>query len=120
MIKAIAFTAYPSDNVAATRAWYEHVLGLTFAGPYVEDGIEKYNEAHLGDGCFSLMASEWVGRAPGSAAGIEVDDVEGAIRSVRDKGVLVDDFFDGPVCRQASFADPEGNSIRLHQRKLPA
>ena len=68
MIKDIAFTAYPSDDVAATRAWYERMLGLRFAGPYVEDGVEKYNEAHLAGGCFSLMASEWVGRSPGKVS----------------------------------------------------
>ena len=120
MIKEIAFTAYPSDDVAATRTWYEQMLGLAFAGPYVEDGKEKYNEAHLGNGCFSLMASEWVGRAPGTAAGIvfEVDDIESAMRSLREKGVSVEDIFDGPVCRQASLADPEGNRITLHQRKM--
>jgi hypothetical protein len=57
MIKSIAFVAYPSDDVAGTRAWYEGMLGLVFAGAYVEDGVEKYNEAHLGNGSFSLMAS---------------------------------------------------------------
>ncbi len=119
MIKDIAYTAYPSNDVAGTRAWYEDTLGLTFAGPYVEDGVEKYNEAHLTNGCFSLMASEWVGREPGSAAGIvfEVDDIDDAARSLRAKGVALEDLFDGPVCRQASFADPEGNKVTLHQKK---
>jgi predicted enzyme related to lactoylglutathione lyase len=119
MIKEIAFTAYPSNDVAGTRAWYEYVLGLEFAGPYIEDGVEKYNEAHLANGCFSLMASEWVGRAPGSAAGVvfEVDDLDVAIRSLRDKGVAAGAIDDGPVCRQASLVDPEGNKVTLHQRK---
>ena len=119
LIKEIAFTAYPSNDVAGTRAWYETVLGLEFAGPYVEDGIEKYNEAHLGNGCFSLMASEWVGREPGSAASVvfEVTDFEEAIRSLREKGVMVDEIFDGPVCKQTSLTDPEGNKITLHEKK---
>ena len=119
MIKDIAFTASPSDDVATTRAWYERMLGLRFAGPYVEDGVEKYNEAHLAGGCFSLMASEWVGRSPGSAAGVffEVDDLDETLRSLRAGGVAIEDPYDGPVCRQASLADPEGNKITLHQRK---
>jgi predicted enzyme related to lactoylglutathione lyase len=105
--------------VARTRAWYEETLGLVFAGAYVEDGVEKYNEAHLADGCFSLMASEWVGRSPGSAAGVffEVDDLEAAMRSLREQGVALDAMFDGPVCKQASLADPEGNKITLHEKK---
>jgi catechol 2,3-dioxygenase-like lactoylglutathione lyase family enzyme len=118
MIKDVAFTAYPSDDVAGTRAWYEDCLGLTFAGPYVEDGVEKYNEAHVGSGCFSLMASEWVGRAPGSAAGIafEVDDLERDVALLRAKGVAVADIDVGPVCKQTSLNDPEGNRITLHQK----
>jgi catechol 2,3-dioxygenase-like lactoylglutathione lyase family enzyme len=118
-IKDIAFVAYPSDDVAGTRAWYENTLGLVFAGPYIEDGAEKYDEAHLAMSCFSLMASEWVGRPPGAGAGVafEVDDLDAAIGELRDKGVTIDDAFDGPVCKKASFRDPEGNSVTLHQRR---
>ena len=118
-IKDVAFVAYPSDDVAGTRAWYENTLGLAFAGPYVEDGVEKYNEAHLATSCFSLMASEWVGRPPGAGAGavFEVDDIDAATNELREKGVTVDGVFDGPVCRQASFNDPEDNKITLHERR---
>lgn len=121
-IKDVAFVAYPSDDVAGTRTWYENVLGLAFAGPYVEDGVEKYNEAHLATSCFSLMASEWVGRPPGAGAGavFEVDDIVAAMRELRDKGVTIDDVFDGPVCRSASFVDPEDNKITLHEAKHTA
>lgn len=34
----------------------------------MEDGVEKYNEAHFANGCCALMAKEWVGREPGTAA----------------------------------------------------
>jgi predicted enzyme related to lactoylglutathione lyase len=120
MIKDIAFTAYPSNDVAGTRAWYEEKLGLIFAGPYVEEGVEKYNESHFGSGCFSVMASEWVGREPGSAAGVvfEVEDIEKATRSLRGKGVMVEDVYEGPVCKQVSFSDPEGNKVTLHQKTV--
>ena len=119
MIEDIAYVAYPSNNVAATRAWYEETLGLKFAGPYEEDGVEKYNEAHLPNSCFSLMATEWVGRQPGSAAGVvfEVADIERATQTLRDKGVTIENVFDGPVCKQISFSDPEGNKITLHEKK---
>ena len=118
MIKEIAFTAYPAKDVAGLRKWYEDKLGLKFSGPYEEDGVEKYNEAHLGNGCFSLMSSEWVGRKPGTAAGIvfEVDDVEAAVRRLRDKGIRVEDVWDGPVCKQTTLEDLEGNKITLHQK----
>jgi len=119
MIKHIAFTAYPSNDVARTRAWYEEMLGLRFAGPYIEAGVEKYNEAHLGEGCFSLMASEWVGREPGSAAGVafEVDDLEKAVRTLRERGASVTEIEDLPTCKAASLSDPEDNKITLHEKK---
>jgi catechol 2,3-dioxygenase-like lactoylglutathione lyase family enzyme len=121
-IKDVAFVTYPSDDVAGTRTWYENTLGLAFAGAYVEDGVEKYNEAHLATSCFSLMASEWVGRPPGAGAGVvfEVEDIDAAMRELRDQGVTLDDVFDGPVCKQVSFTDPEGNKISLHEAKRNA
>ena len=121
-IKDLAFVAYPSDDVAGTRTWYENTLGLAFVGPYVENGVEKYNEAHLATSCFSLMASEWGGRPAGAGAGafFEVDDIDAAMRELRDKGVTIGDVFDGPVCKQASFSDPEANTITLHQVKRAA
>jgi predicted enzyme related to lactoylglutathione lyase len=117
-ITGMAFTVYPSNDVASARAWYERTLGLRFAGPYVEDGIEKYNEAHFPDGCFALMASEWVGREPGTAASVyfEVDDIVEAIASLRVAGTTVEEPYETPVCTQTSLHDSEGNRIWLHQR----
>jgi predicted enzyme related to lactoylglutathione lyase len=117
IVKDIAFTAYPSNDVAGTRRWYEEKLGLRFAGPYVENDVEKYNEAHLGSGSFGLMAAEWTSRAPGSASSIyfEVDDLDDAVASLRVNGVTIDERFEGPVCKQASFRDPEGNKVTIHE-----
>jgi predicted enzyme related to lactoylglutathione lyase len=39
------------------------------------------------------------------------------MRSLREKGVALNDVFDGPVCTQTSFADPDGNRITLHEKK---
>ncbi len=119
MIAEIAFTAYPCRNVESTRRWYEEMLGLTFAGPYSEDGIEKYNEAHIANGCFSLMSDEWLGGSAGTGVGVtfEVRDLDVAVAELGAKGIDVTNPFDGPFCRQATLRDPEGNRITLHQRK---
>ena len=100
-----------------TRRWYEEKLGLQFAGAYVEDGIEKYDEAHVGNECFSLMAAEWTGRAAGSASSayLEVDNVDQLVASLETNGVAIEDRFEGPVCKQASFCDPEGNRVTIHE-----
>lgn len=119
MIKEIAFTAYPCRNVESTRRWYEEKLGLTFAGPYCEDGIEKYNEAHIATGCFSLVSDEWLEGAAGTGIGLafEVDDLDPMLAALAANGVAASGHFDGPVCKQATVRDPEGNRITLHQRK---
>ncbi len=117
MIKDIAFTAYPSNNVKSTREWYEKMLGLKFSGPYEENGVEKFNEANVGPACFALMTPEWIAREPGSGVGVafEVDDIEKTAKSLRDAGVTVEDIYTTPVCKVTSFDDPEGNKVTLHQ-----
>jgi predicted enzyme related to lactoylglutathione lyase len=121
MIKEIAFTAYPSKDVAALRAWYEDRFGIRFSPPFKENGVEKYSEANLGNGYFSLMTHEWIEREPGSASGIvfEVDNIDAAIAELRKKGVRMEDPYDTPVCRIASLEDPEGNKVSLHQITVP-
>ncbi len=121
MIKEIAYTAYPAKDVAASRKWYEDALGLRFSGAFEEDGVERYNEAQVGDGYFSVMWDQWIQRDPGSASGIvfEVDDIDKAIADLRAKGVEVEDPYATPVCKVASFNDLEGNKVSLHQRTAP-
>jgi predicted enzyme related to lactoylglutathione lyase len=121
MIKEIAFTAYPAKDVAGLRKWYEEKLGLSFSQPWIEDGVEKYNEANVGGGWFSVLWSDWMDRAPGSASGVvfEVDDIDRTVADLRGKGVEVEDVYDTPVCRITSFTDLEGNKVSLHQRTAP-
>lgn len=121
MVKEIAFTAYPAKDVARLRRWYEDMLGLRFDGSFAEDGVEKYDQANVNGGYFSLMWHEWMERAPGSGSGIvfEVDDLEATIATLRAKGATVEDPYATPVCKVTSFDDPEGNRISLHQRTAP-
>ncbi len=121
MIKEIAFTAYPSKDVAALRKWYEQNLDLTFSAPFEEDGVEKYNESKIGNGYFSILWHEWQDREPGSASGIvfEVDNIDDAVANLRGKGIEVEDPYATPVCKITSFSDAEGNKVSLHQVTVP-
>jgi predicted enzyme related to lactoylglutathione lyase len=121
MIKEIAFTAYPARDVASLRSWYEDRLGIPFSPPFVQEGVEKYSEANIGSGYFSLMTTEWAERAPGSASGVvfEVDDLDATISQLRKRGVRIEDPYDTGVCRVASLEDPEGNKVSLHQVTVP-
>jgi predicted enzyme related to lactoylglutathione lyase len=117
MVKEIAFTEYPAKDVAALRRWYEEKLGLRFDAPVVRDGAEKYVQAKVGEGYFSVSASEWVERDPGSASGIyfEVDDIAKTIADLRGKGVEISEPANTPVCRVAYLQDAEGNKVSLHE-----
>ncbi len=121
MVKEIAFIAYPCADVASTRGWYEKHLGLKFTAPYAEDGVEKYNEAPVGNACFSLMTHEWIERKPGTGAGVafEVDDLNAALTQLKSHGIEVSALYETPVCKLSSFTDPEGNKITLHQITVP-
>lgn len=121
MIKEIAFTAYPAKDVAGLRKWYEDKLGLKFTGPFEEDGVEKYNEANVGGGYFSVLTHEWADREPGSASGIvfEVDNMDDTVKDLRAKGLEVEDPYATPVCKIASLTDLEGNKVSLHQVTVP-
>lgn len=121
MIKEIAFVAYPSRSVKATREWYQTMLGLKFGPPFAEDGVEQYAESQVGSGYFSLMTSDWMEREPGSGVGVafEVDDIEETLAGLRAKGVKAGDPYETPVCKVASFEDPEGNKVTLHQITVP-
>lgn len=117
MIKDVAFVAYPCADVASTRAWYERHLRLQFMGPYDEDGIEKYNEAHIGSACFSLMWHGWMETPAGTGNGVafEVENIERSVADLRGAGITVDEIYESPMCKTTSLRDPEGNRITLHE-----
>ena len=121
MTRDIAFCAYPSTNVAALREWYETHLGLKFKGAYEEDGVEQYNEADVGSGCFAIMNHIWVRQPPGSGGGIAfaVDDLRATLAALNAAGIESDEPHVTPVCTSATVRDPEGNVFFLHQSTRP-
>ncbi len=119
MLKDIAFTAYPAEDVERLRSFYTDALGLKFSAPYSEEGVLKYDEAQIGNGWFSLMTTEWGGNGPAGSIAFEVDDLEKTFADLRSKGVETEEIHETPVCRLGSFHDPEGNKVTLHQITVP-
>jgi len=117
VIKDIAFTAYPAKDVRALRDWYANTLGLQFGAPWEEGDKLQYDEAAVGTGTFSVMTADWMEVAPGSASAVvfEVDDIDEQKSWLEGKHIEVSDVYDTPVCRVASFRDPEGNKVTIHQ-----
>jgi hypothetical protein len=121
VIKEIAFTAYPSQDVAALRGWYETNLGLSFNAPYSEEGVEQYNESNVGGGYFAIMNHLWMQQPVGSGAGVgfEVDDLDKRLAELKAKGIESDDPYITPVCKISTIRDLEGNKVILHQITVP-
>ena len=103
-IKHVAFTVYPVTDIVRARAFYETELGLLLTNNYDEVWVE-----YILDGtCFALMDVTKIpaGGKPaadqGGSIAFEVDDLDGFVKCLRDRGVKVlADNIDTPVCRQA-------------------
>jgi predicted enzyme related to lactoylglutathione lyase len=54
----------------------------------------------------------------GGAIMFAVDDAKAAVEHYRARGLQLSDVIESPVCHMAFGADPEGNAIIIHQRKV--
>jgi catechol 2,3-dioxygenase-like lactoylglutathione lyase family enzyme len=101
------------DDVDKALDFYVGTLGLVprpdrpdfgFPGAWLNAG---HQQVHL------------IGASPPADLGqhfaLLVDDLEGAIASLRDRGVKVSDAVPVGTGRQAFLNDPAGNAIELHQ-----
>jgi predicted enzyme related to lactoylglutathione lyase len=117
-IESIAFTSYPVTDLARARAFYEEVLGLTYENGGVKDGM-GFAEYEVGGGYFSVIngVPGWTPSDHGPAIAFEVEDFDGAIASLREKGVrFAIEPFPTAVCRMALIFDPDNNQIIIHKR----
>jgi predicted enzyme related to lactoylglutathione lyase len=115
-IKGIAYFAYPVEEMAEARKFYEEVLGLKVTLNYQE----KWVEYDIGEGTLAIttMVEGQTPGAPGGFVALEVDDLNAWVAELKQKHVtMVVEPFETPVCWMAEIADPDGNSITLHQRK---
>ena len=121
-ITEIAFTGYSVTDMKRAKAFYEGVLGLTKSRGFGQhQGDEQWVEYDIGAGCLALISGggdKWPPHAAGTAAALEVDDLDGYIAKLRESGVpFVWEMQETPICRMIVVADPDGNWLVLHQRK---
>jgi predicted enzyme related to lactoylglutathione lyase len=115
-IVELAFTGYPVTDMEQARAFYEGTLKLE-PTRVVADG--HWIEYDLGPSTFALtnLSKEWKPSSDGPSVAFEVDDFDSAVGELRASNVkFVTEPFESPVCRIAIIADPDGNSICIHQR----
>ncbi len=120
-VTSIAYSAYPGKNVPQLLAFYRDVLGLKVDRAHPSEDAAELVDFDLGnDQWFTLMPEAFLGRSAGTGAGVvfEVDDIDAALEAVRASVKKADEKAqDYPGCRTASFEDPEGNKVGLHQAK---
>jgi predicted enzyme related to lactoylglutathione lyase len=117
MIKKIAFTMFPMENVPRARKFYEETLGLTI-GNNGNRGDQWWIEYDLPQGgCIAL--SNFGPDKPaghGGTLALEVEDLDAIIVHLKANGVAFNgDIVHGPHCRMAMCNDSEGNPLLLHQ-----
>ena len=112
-IKGIDIAAYLVRDPQRAIEFYRDVLGMT---PTAIDDQGRGAEFTLADGStFGVWKPEEGGT--GGAIMFAVDDAKAAVEEYRSRGLGLSDVSESPVCFMAFGADPEGNSIIIHQRK---
>jgi catechol 2,3-dioxygenase-like lactoylglutathione lyase family enzyme len=113
----------PVDRLGVAREFYEGLLGLSASGSHRPDVDVLYE---LGGGTRLLVVEERIEmRRAQSAAHFTVNDFEAAVRELRARGLVFDEFdlpglktVDGIASvdgrRFAWFRDPDNNVLAIH------
>jgi len=113
-ITGIDISAYLVRDPSKAIAFYRDVMGMT---PTEIDDQGRGAEFTLPDGStFGVWKPD--GGETGGAIMFSVDDAPAAVEHYRKKGLQLSDVTESPVCFMSFGADPEGNSIIIHQRKV--
>lgn len=118
-VKEVAFNGYPVTDIARARAFYEGLFHFTPSMVF-EHGEKAWIEYEIGNGTFAISnySPDWRPHKDGPSIAFEVESFDSAIEALRSQQVR---FYLEPIdsggCRMAVVADPDGNSVIVHQRK---
>ena len=118
-----AIATIPVRDIGVAREFYENTLGL-MAGPSREEGVLSCKS---GSTSVLVYESKYAGTNEATAATWAVDDVDGTVRTLKEKGVsfehydLPDTTHRGDVhvsgeMKAAWFKDPDGNILAVVSR----
>lgn len=119
-LKEVAFIGYAVTDFTKARQFYGEILGLKEGASFEHEGQLHWLEYDLAGQTLALaMASEqWQPSPNGGGVCLEVENLDQAVAHLESHGVrIVMGVQDYPVCRLALIADPDGNTLALHQRK---
>jgi extradiol dioxygenase family protein len=118
-----AIATIPVKDIEAARRFYQDTLGL-MAGPSRQEGVLTCKS---GSTSVLVYQSDFAGTNEATAATWAVDDVDGAVRSLKQKGVTFEHYdFPGMTLKgdvhvagemkAAWFKDPDGNILAVVSR----
>lgn len=119
-LKEVAFVGYPSTDIAKARKFYGEILGLKETTTFEHEGEVAWVEFDLAGQTLAIAKSseQWKPDPNGGGVCLEVEDLDRAVAHLKAHNVrIVADIQDYPACRLALIADPDGNTLALHQRK---
>ena len=115
--KQIAFTGIPVTDMKRARSFYEGVLGLKVSSEFGE-GV--WIEYEIGPDTLAIasVGDQWKPSEQGTSVAIEVEDFDGAIKSLKQAKVhFAAEDIESPVCWMAVVQNPDGNKIIIHKLK---
>ena len=124
LVNGVDFICIATSDLAASRAFYEKVLGLEPSKLWQGGGEDPLGaEFETGNLTLALVDSAKLGlevRPNNHPIALHVDDFEGAKAELESRGVKFNmDTIDSGVCWQIYFEDPDGNAIGIHHRYAP-
>jgi predicted enzyme related to lactoylglutathione lyase len=119
MLKKVAFTMYPVENIDRAMGFYKENLGL-IPSSIADEGAWVEYDLPAG-GCFAITTLAQGVRPSAHAGGsiaFEVENLDALVAKLKLNNIQFKlDIFSTPVCRLAVMLDSEGNSVILHELK---
>ena len=116
-ISNIAFVGIPVSDMPRARKFYENVLGLKATDEMMGG---KWVEYAVGNNTLAIanVGEQWTPSDQGTAAAIEVEDFDEAIKHLKERQVrFAAEPFETPCCHMAVVQDPDGNKLIIHKLK---
>ena len=116
-INNIAFVGIPVSDMPRARKFYEDMLGLKTTDEMMGG---KWVEYAVGNNTLAIanVGEQWTPSDQGTAAAIEVEDFDEAIKRLKERQVrFAAEPFETPCCHMAVVQDPDGNKVIIHKLK---